>query len=606
LTLLAPLALAGLSAIPVIYLIHLLRGTRRRERVPATFLWTGLSFSPGGHARRRWPPLTLLLGLQMAAAALAALALARPALPSPPTRHVAVVLDASASMQATDVSPTRFEAARSQVLQRLASLSAGDKVSLVRAGRTADVVMTGTPDQARVAVASVEPGASASSMHDALSLASAELIASPTATKQIVVFTDGAWPPPPALGELAAPVQLVAVGGGDNNQAIIGLQVRTEPAADRRVAYVEIANYANRPVVVPLRTLGDDAVLDERQAPLPPQGRLGVTLPIPADVHRVTARLLSRDALALDDYAEVVVPAARLSDVRLISPTPSTLARVLSALPFVRVAPADGSASSSPGAQLVVIQGALPESLPPGGLLLVNSTPASALFRSTAAPPRTEHQVGAADLAHPLLQGIDLTAFRPESSFPALLPAWARLVLAGTDGPLIFEGKIGLQPTVVFAFDPDSSHLDKSIALPLLVSNALQYLQAQQGDLALHPGERFTVTARGNTPLVRADGSSVPSRAIPAGDLVQIEAPDAPGRYALIDAENGATLRGFSVSVLDARASDIRPRPLPSLSQVDTGQAAATSGAPTELWPFLAGSLLVVLLAEWLVFARRG
>ncbi len=156
--LLAPLGLLGLISLPVIYLIHLLRGTRRRHVVPATFLWADLPVAPSGYSRRRLPPITLLLLLQLLAAALASLALARPALSSAPARHLALVIDASASMQATDVTPTRFAAAIAAASSDVAQLAPTDRVSVIRAGPTPSLVGTGPPDAARSALTRARAG----------------------------------------------------------------------------------------------------------------------------------------------------------------------------------------------------------------------------------------------------------------------------------------------------------------------------------------------------------------------------------------------------------------------------------------------------------------
>src|SRR6266568_6667507 len=98
LTFLAPLALVALLVPAAILLVHWFFGSRRRLRVSAVFLWTDLPRASTGRSRRRWPPLTLLLLLQLLAAVLAVLALARPATRSQPPRHVALVLDVSGSM----------------------------------------------------------------------------------------------------------------------------------------------------------------------------------------------------------------------------------------------------------------------------------------------------------------------------------------------------------------------------------------------------------------------------------------------------------------------------------------------------------------------------
>ena len=151
-TFLLPVALVALIVAPLIYLVHLLRSSRRRVQVPALFLWADLPRTSSGKARRRWPPITLLLLLQLLAALLAGFALARPATSSEPPRHVALVLDASASMQATDVAPTRFDVARTRAGQRLAGLTPADQVSLIRAGSEAELLASGTPNSVRGAL----------------------------------------------------------------------------------------------------------------------------------------------------------------------------------------------------------------------------------------------------------------------------------------------------------------------------------------------------------------------------------------------------------------------------------------------------------------------
>ena len=87
---LAPVALLALAVPLAIYVVHWLFGSRRRVRVPAIFLWAELPQAPTGRSRRRRPPFSLLLLLQLLAATLAALALARPVASSDPPRHLAL------------------------------------------------------------------------------------------------------------------------------------------------------------------------------------------------------------------------------------------------------------------------------------------------------------------------------------------------------------------------------------------------------------------------------------------------------------------------------------------------------------------------------------
>ena len=213
-TLLVPLALAALAIPLAIYVIHWLFGARRRHRVSALFLWADLPQASMGRNRRHLPPFTLLLLLQLLAAGLAVAALARPGVPSQPPRHVALILDASASMQATDVAPTRFEAVRQAADQRLNSLLPTDLVTLIRAGKKAELLAQGPPAMVRGALQSAAPGQTAPAVQGALALASTRIAETPARLGQIVLLTDGAWPTPDSVGPLAAPVEVEPTGGG--------------------------------------------------------------------------------------------------------------------------------------------------------------------------------------------------------------------------------------------------------------------------------------------------------------------------------------------------------------------------------------------------------
>ena len=141
-TFLAPLALGLLAALPLIYLAHLLRGHRTRLRVSSTWLWRELPLGVTSQQRRlRLTPLSLLLLLQLLAAAAGALGVARLATSGQPPRHVAFVLDASASMQATDVSPTRFESAKNTIADLIDTMGLSDHLSLITMARTPQVLI---------------------------------------------------------------------------------------------------------------------------------------------------------------------------------------------------------------------------------------------------------------------------------------------------------------------------------------------------------------------------------------------------------------------------------------------------------------------------------
>ena len=478
-TILAPLALAALIVAPLIYLIHFLRGSRRDVRVPAIFLWADLPPTPMGRTQRRWPPLTLLLALQLAAAILAALALARPAAVGDPPKHLALVLDASGSMQATDVAPSRFAAARAQALDRLGQLSASDRVSLVLAGPTPGLAASGTPDQVRSTLSNSQPSNGVAAVREALALASSQVASTPDRQGEIVLLTDGAWPTLDPVGTLEAPLQIVPLGGGAENQAIASLVVRLDPAGYGQAALVEVANYADHGVRAPLRLLADGAVLEERQVELPARGRARVAIPLPIDAQRISVRLLGQDALAADDVAETSTPGGQPHDVVLISrpgsgggSSATPIRRALEALPFVRLKAAD-QGSQTPG-DLVVVEGPIPAQLPQAPLLLINPSVGDPRLAG-----RGERGSARPAVAHPLLEGLDAAALRALSPSLSGPPAWASVVLGNQSGPIVLEGRLEGRRAVAFTFDPLASGMDKSLSFPLLVSNATGYLLSQ-------------------------------------------------------------------------------------------------------------------------------
>jgi Ca-activated chloride channel family protein len=540
-TLLAPLALGALLVPLAIYLVHWLFGTRRRLRVPAIFLWADLPQASAGRSKRRWPPITLLLLLQLLAATLATFALARPATPSDAPRHLALILDASASMQATDVAPTRFDAARARALERVNALRLTDMVSLIRAGREASLVASGLTDSARSALAAIQPGLSGAAVREALALASSQLAATPERRGQIVILTDAAWPALDPVGPLAAPVEVVAVGGGSDNQAVSSVSVRMDPSGRSQTAFVEVANHADRAVRVPMRLTADGAPIDERQVDIPPRTRARLSIPLPADARRVAVRLVGRDSLALDDTVETIAPGGPPRDVLLLGRGSDGLRRALESVPSLRVRTADFPARP----ELTVLEGSLPPLLPAGPLLLVDPPASSGRLLGVGLGSGARVQQ-----THPLLQGLDLGTLQNETPEISGVPGWARVVLGSLQGPLIMEGRLEGRPTVALTFDPRISGLEKSLAFPLLISNATTFL------------------------------------------LNQADAPPAIGEP------------------FNPAESDIAPRPIPSFtSSVVPVVASDGANAHPELaeqWPWLLAGVLVVLGAEWLIFARRG
>src|SRR5205809_1018814 len=138
---LAPLAFAFAATIPVVIVFYLLKRKRVVRLVSSTVLWQKFlaetqASAPFQKLHKNW-----LLILQIILLVLAVLALSRPyfATKAKSSQLRVVILDGSASMQATDESPSRFEKARAEALKWVDSLREGDKMVVLLAGANTEV-----------------------------------------------------------------------------------------------------------------------------------------------------------------------------------------------------------------------------------------------------------------------------------------------------------------------------------------------------------------------------------------------------------------------------------------------------------------------------------
>ena len=211
-----PAFLLGLLAIPLLIAGYVLAQRRRRAY---TVRFTNLELlrsvlprSPG--IKRHLPPAMFVLG---GAALLFGLTL--PVLNLEIARNnadVVLVIDVSGSMQATDVSPTRLDAAKTSATTLIDQLPANDRIALISFSSTATLRQGLTTDHGAVkaALAGLRPGGG-TALGTALSLALSQL--DPVART--------------ASGVQSRPAMIVVLTDGVSNQGIDPLTVIPDIAA---------------------------------------------------------------------------------------------------------------------------------------------------------------------------------------------------------------------------------------------------------------------------------------------------------------------------------------------------------------------------------------
>lgn len=322
-----PLALAVAVLVGAPIAAHFLRRGQAREIVfPAASLVPAARATAKQRARLEDRGLLALrAALVVALALLGASPLVRCsrlsiARPGGASVALAVVLDDSLSMQATDTSGrSRWERARAGAAQLLANAREGDAFSIVLAGQPARLALAATTElgAVRATLDGLAPSSRETDLEGALRLAEATLAELPHVHKRVVVLSDLATSQPG--GELLAKalVPLDELREPFENCGIALARVRAR-AVDVEVVCTESAPLGDRRVELrvrkgsaPLNAGGARAPSDAVLASEPlREGETHATLRLtPETLYReMEVQLTGKDALAADDEAPVIPP----------------------------------------------------------------------------------------------------------------------------------------------------------------------------------------------------------------------------------------------------------------------------------------------------------
>lgn len=609
--LLTPAGLALLALAVPILLLYMLKLRRKPVQVSSTLLWERLLRDQ--QANTPWQKLkrNLLLFLQLLILAALVFALARPALPTPVVASGAVIvlLDASASMNATDVSPTRFEAARRSVGTLINSLPNGSRMTLITVSSQPQTLIAAESDKAllRGALAAAHATQSGADWQSAFALASAAAHNAPEVTT--VIVSDGGLPVE-GLPTLPGDARYVPIGASDDNLAISALALRGGQL------FAEVSNYSAAPRSVLLSiaeiVAQDDILRYARQLEIPPGESRSVTLEnIPAGGKIYRARISdpagdsALDAFPLDDTAFAVNQDAASRRVLLVSSGNLYLEQLLASLPGIQpFRSLTGEIPPDPF-DLYLFDGSYPSQTLPGSLLLVTPPP-NPLFVVGSAFQPVEMRVR----EHPLTRYVDWSNVHILQASSVPLPDWADLLIESDGRPLVFAGETGGRRVAVLTFDLRQSDLPLQVAYPILFSNLINYLvppaafDASQG---LLPGESLTlVPPPGMERIVVAAPSGKLYTLFPGAASLAFTNTEETGYYAVNFLSKDTTrAEYFAVNLFDPTESNIRPAGSLRIGQTTLTPAAAGQTGLHELWPWLAGLALLLLLIEWQVYHRR-
>ncbi len=473
----------------------------------------------------------------------------------------------------------------------------------------------------------------------------------------VMVLSDGAFRRPERpLIVRGLSLRLVRVGGARTAEtpgpnvgivSLAALRDHEDPATVRVLARVQNAGGERASVPVRLSVDGQDVEARTVEVPAAEAGTAGAdprggettaafTFPS-TRAGVVVVSLAGADLLAADDSAALTLEAPSRPRVLVIGPGGATPIDpfLMSAL---RVIDLGGLETGDPGTYARLAAGASTEGRAGG-------TPAPGLagfdlivfdrFEPRAAPDRPTLSIGAglrasgvvlepgeagratrvltwerrhAVLRHVALDGVVIDE-PGRLTLPEPTPAREVKALAvGADGPLMAAVDEGSTRRLVLGFELARTTLGTSVALPVLLAQAVDYLT-----LRGEAGVGRSVDTTRTVSLVPAAGAT----RIALDGPVRLEAAVEPGRervwlgpleraglYAVAGAAAGTPPVAVNLGDEWESLAGLRDE-LDAVGANPTAGGAAGGERPVrEWWPWLLGAALVLLAAEWLVFAR--
>ena len=603
------MALWFAAAIPVVILFYLLKRKRVVKLVSSTLLWQKFlaetqASAPFQKLRRNW-----LLILQLLMLALAIFALARPYFSGKLAggNLQVIILDASASMQATDETPSRFEKARGEALTLVNSLRDTDRMVVLLAAAVTEVKQSETSAKSllRRALESCRVTDSPTRLTEALKMA--ESLTRDKTGAEIHLFSDGAAPGLSEVENKGLPLVYHRVGQRANNLGIVTLDVRPNPEdPGRRAVFTSVANYSPDEQKSEIELRFDDQLLETKSLTIPPTNTTPVVFLATQPRDGVfNVRITVQDDLAADNQASIVSLLPQPVRVLLVSRGNKFLEKALKAAGKVDLAVASDVTEVKPNDDVVVLDDVTPAVWPNLNVLAIHTMNTN-WFNSAGSvdgPAIVDWKS-----AHPLLRFVSFDNVQVARALAVKTPGWAIALADSPQTPLILAGELARQRIVWLGFDTLESTWPLRISFPIFIANAVDWLNPasiQAAQLLVKAGEPFRLALGEpvkSAEMTYPDGATKSLSLDPNAQELVFGDTARQGVYRLTLGTNQMV---FCVDLLDSAESDTHPRAELDFGKFGSVTATTMRRANLEIWRWIAAIGLAVLMFEWWYYHRR-
>jgi len=641
---------AAAVSVPLLLLLYFLKLKRREQIISSTLLWKRAVQDLQVNAPFQRLRRNILLLLQLLMLLTILFALARPilSLTTGPGQRYVLLIDRSASMNATDVKPTRLDVAKKQANVFVESLRSkaffslrerSDETMVIAFDSRAKVMCNFTADKRQLisAIDAIKTGDGNSSLAEAVVVARAfaqspgveQSIRSAEEPAQLVLFSDGQIHDLDQIVVGSDELSFHCIGESSENITITAMQARRSyEDPDEINVFAALANYGTEAVTcdVQLSTNGD--VQAVRSVTIPPSktdsasdvakpGKVTVNFTLlHAEAGVLEVRHLRSDILSCDDAAWAILSPPKRLSVLLVTGGNVVLESALKACPLARLDPCSPAGfdamdhsvlSVEQPYDVIVLDNHLPAELSRCRYLVFGRPPDDI---DVSVPQQLENQV-IVDWRpkHPVLKYVNLTNLFAAKCYKMLLPRDAEVLAEFNESPALALVRRNGGVFLLAGFDVLQTNWPFEPSFVLFCYNAASFLGMQVGQnqqANLQVGEPIIVEGLPAETTAQIAGPGLSNRQIKANPAGSIRFPGTGrvGVYSLSIPDQVPKL--FAVNLLDSQESNIEPlRQIVLSSRPIEAQQRPLSRSNLPLWPFLVGLALVLACLEWLVYNYR-
>ena len=644
--------LVMLAVPPLVFLLYFLKLRRQPIEVPSTYLWR--KAIEDMHVNSLWQRLrrNLLLLLQLLFLAALIVACLRPGIHGSQAtgRRWILMLDNSASMQATDIPQTRLEFAKAKAREQIALMNRGDVAMLIAFSDRADIQQGFTSDTRRLLAAIDKVNATNRTTNISEALRAAAGLANPGRVSfdgmndiqvaealpaTVYVYSDGGFPALSEFDRGNLSIEYVPIGASKiDNVAIEAFAVtRNEERTNELDAYARLSNFGDQRVEVTASLYLDKTLVDAARATIETGKEIGIRFSlqdVSIDTGTFRVELDRKDDLMIDNQAFAALRPDRSINVLVVTPGNTVLEKALSTSAIRSLANVRFESPNSLMGEnnqqtlsrysefdLAIFDQFKPPEMPPTNTLFIGE-----------APPSKEWKLGDStgpiqlidvDRSHPIVALLELGNIRIVEGKPITAPESGQVLVRADCGPMFAVAPRGPYQDAVLGFDivrnvngDVSMNTDWGIkrSFPVFVFGCVEYLaggSAQSASMNTLPGQPIAISLSSRIDrfhITDPSGQVVESERNESGQLVWT-ATESTGVYHVSKVDDKRMLDAFAVNLFSPRESNLAVQSAIYFGDEKIAATSILTRGRREYWRWVLLVGLALLVGEWIIFNRR-